>query len=266
MYESVLRDGINKTVRHKNFPSHKHYKDEMYVCFGGSATDIVDEKNKAVMPGDVYVHKKGIIHRQTDIEDFYCVVFQFDMEELKKRAEETSLSESVNFEILFVSKGDLFLDANTLRYAEAISDIIKNETDEYVRDEMFLSLLNIILRKCKKRGLCKSSPIHADIEEIVRYVEHNYDKNITLETLSRKSNYSTRHFTRLFRETVGMSPMEYLNEVRIKNACHLLTVSNMSVTEIGRLCGFEDNNLFSRRFKELKNLSPTSYRKLNTIK
>lgn len=263
MYKSILQGGVNKTVRHRDFPPHKHYTDEVYVCLGGSATDITEEENKAVLPGDVYVHKRGVTHRQTDVVDFYCTVFQFDREELIKRSKELNL----NFSNLF-SEGNkcLFIDANTVRYIEIISDIIKSEEDIEVRDMMFLNLLNIISKKSKVRAEEEGSETREEIEEIIRYIEHNYDKSITLDTLARHSNYSKRHFTRLFREVSGLSPMDYLNKVRIKNASDLLVRSDMSIIEISRLCGFEDNNLFSRRFKAFFNLTPSQYRKLNRVK
>ena len=56
--------------------------------------------------------------------------------------------------------------------------------------------------------------------------------------------------------------MEYLNRVRIKNASDLLVRSDMSIIEIAMLCGFEDNNLFSRRFKAVVKVSPSEYRRL----
>lgn len=263
MYKSILQGGVNKTVRHRDFPAHKHYADEIYVCLGGSATDITEEEEKAVLPGDVYVHRRGVIHRQTDISDFYCCVFQFDREELIKRSKELNLA----FSVLFSDeeKG-LFVDANTVRYIEIISDIMKSEEDIEVMDMMFLNLLNIISKKSKVRAEEDGCEIREDIEEIIRYIEHNYDKTITLDTLARLSHYSKRHFTRLFREICGMSPMDYLNKVRIKNASDLLVRSDMNIIEISRLCGFEDNNLFSRRFKSIYKVSPTQYRRLNRIK
>lgn len=260
MYKSILQGGINKTVRHRSFPSHKHYTDELYVCFSGSATDITEKEKRVVLTGDIYVREKGVIHKQTDVSEFYCAVFQFDREVLLSRM---PLSESFN--MLLSGEGQLFIDSNTVRYVETLSDIMKNESDIEVSDMMFLNLLDIVLRKSKPRTEKDNGALREDIEEIVRYIEHNYDKPITLSSLARRSNYSVRHFTRLFREAYNKSPMEYLNDVRIKNASDLLVRSDMSIIEISRLCGFEDNNLFSRRFKQSLNISPSKYRQINRI-
>lgn len=258
MYNSILQGDINKNVRHRNFPSHKHYTDELYVCFSGSATDITEKEKRSVSAGDVYIREKGITHRQTDVSEFYCAVFQFDRDVLLSRI---PFNDSLN--MLFSEKSHLFIDANTVRYVEIIADIMKNESDIEVSDMMFLSLLDIIFKKSKPRTEKDSYALREDVEEIVRYIEHNYDKAITLSSLARRSNYSVRHFTRLFREAYNKSPMEYLNDVRIKNASDLLVRSDMSIIEISRLCGFEDNNLFSRRFKQSLNISPSKYRQLN---
>lgn len=268
MYKSILIGGVNKTVRHRDFPSHKHFEDEIYLCLGGNATDITAKREKAVVAGNVYVHQKGITHRQTDVVDFYCCVFQFDRDELFRRAKETGLWESDEFSALFDDdNGDgIYLTANTVRYAEVISDIIKDENDARVRDLMFLNLLTVICMKSETRDSESSSASRDEVEEIIRYIEHNYDKPLSLDSLAMLSHYSRRHFTRLFRQVCGMSPMDYLNKVRIKNASDLLVRSDMNIIEISRLCGFEDNNLFSRRFKAVNQISPTKYRRLNKVK
>ena len=267
MYKSILQGGVNKTVRHRDFPNHKHYTDELYICLGGSATDITTQKERAVVAGDIFVHKSGVNHKQTNVVDFYCSIFQFNEEELLKRSKEMGLFNKEPFCSLFLEGEDgLFIDANTVRFAEIISDIIKSEDDKEIRDIMFLNLLAVISSKSKVRDNKEEFSVREDIENIIRYIEHNYDKSITLDTLARHSNYSKRHFTRLFREVSGLSPMDYLNKVRIKNASDLLVRSDMSIIEISRLCGFEDNNLFSRRFKAFFNLTPSQYRKLNRVK
>ena len=266
MYKSILYGGVNITVRHKDFPSHKHYQDEIYLCLGGSATDTTEGRVKKAVAGDVYVRRKGVTHRQTDIVDFYCCVFQFDRDELLKRAGETGLSDRGEFHALFESDDGIFIGADAVRYVEIISDIIKSEDDLAVRDTMFLNLLTVIFSKSAPRETQDVGSTRKDMEKVVRYIEHNYDKAINLAALAELSHYSRRHFTRLFRELCGASPMEYLNSVRIKNASDLLVRSDMNIIEISRLCGFEDNNLFSRRFKAYYGTSPSQYRWLNRVK
>jgi len=156
---------------------------------------------------------------------------------------------------------EFFVDTNTVRYAEVISDVIKSEQDPVVRDIMFMNLLFVICSKLNVKTGERNPDAWENVGEIVRYIENNYDKPLTLETLASLSHYSRRHFTRLFREVCGVSPMEYLNKIRIKNASDLLVKSDMSIKQISRLCGFEDNNLFSRRFKEAYKISPSDYRR-----
>ena len=199
MYKSILKGGINKTVRHRDFPLHKHIEDELYICFDGSATDISEGKAKKVSSGDVYIHKKGITHRQCDIKDFFCCVFQLDKEELLLRSKEMGLIDLSLFEDGFS------VDTKAVKYAEIISDILKEEKDLRIRDNMFLSLLTVI---CSRKKKAKLEP-HENIEEVIRYIEHNYDKPLNLDALAQHSRYSRRHFTRLFKEVCGISPMEY---------------------------------------------------------
>ena len=95
---------------------------------------------------------------------------------------------------------------------------------------------------------------------ILAYINANYNKQISLDELANKSGYSKSRFSHIFSETVGSSPIKYQNDIRLKNACEMLTSSNLSIAEISRICGFSDPLYFSRIFKRKHNTSPTHYR------
>ena len=266
----LLYGNVNKAVRRGEFPLHHHSMAELYVCLGGSATDEVDGTENTVLPGDVYVHPKDVMHKQRNMTDFRCCVFQFDMERLKKRADLLELSKNPGFITLFDedikekrSKANMFVDANTIRFVEQTADIMKSEENSDILDILFVSLVSVICSKCRRRVGGDKSNINGNISAVASYIEKNYGENITLQILSEMSHYSRRHFTRLFCEAYGESPMEYLDRVRIKNACDLLIMTRYSIIQISEMCGFEDNNLFSRHFRVRIGVSPSAYRKQN---
>jgi AraC-like DNA-binding protein len=98
-------------------------------------------------------------------------------------------------------------------------------------------------------------------DSTLKYIDANFDQKIKISTLAEEVNLSECHFCRLFRQTIGKSPIEYLNMLRIQKAIGLLRETTLNITEIAFACGFSDANYFSRIFKKRQNLSPVAMRK-----
>ncbi len=93
-----------------------------------------------------------------------------------------------------------------------------------------------------------------------RYLEaHMYDTDFSIEALCRETNISRSYFNRLFKEHLGMTPLAYINEMRINKAKILLKTGNYTNEEIAGLCGFMDVKYFYVVFKRLVGLTTRSY-------
>ena len=86
-------------------------------------------------------------------------------------------------------------------------------------------------------------------------------ETVTVSELAEACFLSQGRFSHLFKESIGVSPMRYITEQRIKRAGELLAETENSVSEIGALVGFDDQNYFSRMFRKYTGLSPLNYRK-----
>ncbi|MBO7292375.1 MAG: helix-turn-helix domain-containing protein [Clostridia bacterium] len=260
----LLVGNVNKALRRGSFPSHIHAEAELYLCLGGSATDRLDGVEKALLPGDVLVHTENGVHAQGDLADFRCCIFQFHLDRLFARAEELGVAAAPGFRLLFLERPSarLFVDAETVRLAEEIADAMTRESDPAVLDILFLSLATLLGTRCRRREEREAAPLRcAAVGEVVSYIESHFSEELTLDTLAARSHYSRRHMTRLFLRDVGMPPMEYLDAVRIDEACRLLVSSDLPISAVGERCGFPDNNLFSRHFRHRRGLSPREYRR-----
>jgi len=98
------------------------------------------------------------------------------------------------------------------------------------------------------------------IKRSVVYIRENFHKHITVSELSKRANLSESRFRVLFKEATGMSPIDYLTEFRIDQACRILTESDISIIRVSLLTGFEDPLYFSRVFKKRMGVSPKEYR------
>ncbi|WP_378956695.1 AraC family transcriptional regulator [Pelosinus sp. sgz500959] len=99
------------------------------------------------------------------------------------------------------------------------------------------------------------------LRTVLQYVDQHYNENITLNQLANLSNMSSQHFCRVFKNTTGKRPMDYINYLRINKAVTLLSTSDFNISEIAMAVGFDDSNYFSRLFKKYQNISPSAMRK-----
>ena len=105
-----------------------------------------------------------------------------------------------------------------------------------------------------------------EIEPAINLINENYrDPYLSNAMLAAACNISEVYFRRLFLKLVGISPKQYVIDVRIQKAKQLLAEGIMKISAISELSGFSNQYHFSRCFKEKTGLSPTEYRK-TTVK
>ena len=98
------------------------------------------------------------------------------------------------------------------------------------------------------------------LSEVYKYITTNYYNDISLDEISKIANISANSFCRLFKQRTNRHFIEYLNEVRISNACKYLQETNLNVSEIAFQCGYKTLSNFNKIFKKTTCLSPNEYR------
>lgn len=91
-------------------------------------------------------------------------------------------------------------------------------------------------------------------------MDRDWAESLVLDTVAAEAGYSRYHFVRLFRETYGETPGQYLSRRRIERAQELLRSANLTVTEICMLVGFTSLGTFCTRFKQQVGMTPTEFR------
>ncbi len=104
-----------------------------------------------------------------------------------------------------------------------------------------------------------------NMARIIKYIDENYFMDITLSSLSEKFMVSESYIARLFRNDLGTTSVQYINHLRIINACRMLLCSGKSVGEISEEVGFKDQYYFTRIFKSFLKMTPTQYRKSRIV-
>lgn len=98
-------------------------------------------------------------------------------------------------------------------------------------------------------------------DAIMRYVRDNASKRITLSDICSKFSYSQSFICKIFKKQTGQTLIEYVNRVKMAEACKLLEKTQMKVTEISATLGFSEMKYFVTLFKKIVGTTPTLYRK-----
>jgi len=127
-----------------------------------------------------------------------------------------------------------------------------------IRSQLVLLITHLARQYAEQRLACSSTAI--GIARAATYIEINYRENILLNDIVGAACMSRSSFMRAFRELYQMSPLKYLNEIRLRKAAFLLKCDTASITEIAFRVGFSDPNYFSRMFRRYYGKSPREYR------
>ncbi len=106
--------------------------------------------------------------------------------------------------------------------------------------------------------------VNARLEKIkpaITAIKKNFSEKYTLDDLAALCFISKFTLIKIFSQTMGASPIAYLNSIRLKNALYFLTETTYTIDEISQRIGFDNSFYFSRLFKKKYGVSPTEYRK-----
>ena len=144
------------------------------------------------------------------------------------------------------------------QYIEIISHLLKNPGMH--NDEKLVNIVtNLLIKVVELQEANHPMPY---VDKIKLYVKDNFQKAITLESVSKYVNLHPSYCSTIFKKSEGISVTEYINFLRINQAKELLDTSPYRIGEIGARCGIPDPYYFSRVFNKICGISPSEYRKI----
>lgn len=99
------------------------------------------------------------------------------------------------------------------------------------------------------------------VSAAIHYMKENIGKKLTLCEIAGHVGYSASHFSSLFNERTGYSPLNYFNQLKIRQACHLLDFTDMKINQVCFKIGIDDCYYFSRLFTKIMGIPPKEYKK-----
>lgn len=255
---------------------HFHNHLEIGYCYEGEGTMILGEEEVTFSDNQFTVIPRNFPHTTNSTPGTvsrweYLFV---DVEKLLYESAPAAMSEK---RIKYIIKG---IDSRAfLKSAEEspkiawmirqILDIMRDADELYLEEAegiLMALLVNIMrendtLTKERERNEEIGGKVTTAISTALDYITLHYMENIKIEDLSAVCHMSEAHFRRLFVSCMKVSPLEYINQVRIQTACEYLKKTDALISEIALKCGFSTLSTFNRNFKEIKGITPGEWRK-----
>ncbi len=146
---------------------------------------------------------------------------------------------------------------------EKMVDMILSSGDRFKNDPAFSEacmhlLLSIFIQE--QESIPQIAYPLRYVTETKRYIENNYDKSITIEDIAASLGISRAYLRNVFYEKEGISPQNFLMQVRLNRAKDLLARRDVSISETAFSVGYRDVSQFSRMFRKAVGRSPSEYR------
>lgn len=242
-----------RTFNHKKM--HYHNGFEIGVCLEGEGIFLV--KNK------VYPFRKG------------CVTFISSSQPHIAQSPNEFPSRwkylTIDWEKLFGQK-EIQVNRNVIWNEEMaqLVEIIYAEAERHDESSVAVitHLLNALILKflrCEGEAELDEAPaakvIDPKIYASIKYILNHYGERLSVKDLAAESNYSVNYFRKLFTEQTGVTPLNYITNIRLRMAAILLRSSDRTIVDVAEACGFNSLSSFNRCFRDQYGTTPAQWRK-----
>jgi len=262
------------------FKSPFHYHPELELVFvkESQGKRIIGDKLDTFTDGDMVFIGSNLPHVWLNDEIYYkefphlqakSIVVYFNKEVFSKNFYELQESSKINELFVRASRGMKITGNTQKKVAEKMEKLTRKK--DFERIIGLLEILNIIATSKEIEYITNEGYTGTLLQsktdrlsDVYKYITTNYHNDISLDEISKIANLSPTAFCRLFKQRSNRHFIEYLNEVRISNACKFLLETNLNVSEIAFQCGYKTLSNFNKIFKKTTNLSPKEYRQKTT--
>ncbi|MBU5444158.1 AraC family transcriptional regulator [Paenibacillus sp. MSJ-34] len=255
----------------ENYPVHWHTAAEIIMPLENRYTVIVNDTTYVLEPGDILILPPGELHEIVAPEDGKRIILQFDFSLLYHLKGFDSAFHLLRPSCLIAGKRHQELSRSLQQLLLDLKDeyfgnsLLKEPAAYALLIQFFVLIGRNVINGEARSHKTKGPKYHKNIDKFLKvcnYMNEHCTEDIQVEELAELAGFSKFHFTRLFKEFIGMSYYDYLNQHRIMHAERLLIDPNISVTEVAMRSGFGSLATFNRVFKAYKKCTPTQYKPL----
>lgn len=268
---ALLGDNWIRDYGHDETNLHFHNLMEIGYCRNGEGELILNEDTFTYQPAMVSIIPQNYPHitisKEGEGPSYWEYLFFDPVQFVSELYSDDVLYQS---EILQkISKKALFLNEwenrNLALMVKMVMEEMREKKNHYNRSVhgLMLSLMVEIIRANEMTG--EVSDVRrkngsTQISEALEFVRMEYAKPIKVEDLANVCHMSETHFRRVFEVSVNMSPMDYINLVRVQRACDIMKRTDDAMDVVAQKVGFTTTSTFNRNFKKFLNTSPYQWK------
>ena len=264
---ALLGDSWRRVYGHDVQHLHFHNLMEIGICHEGRGVLTLDKRECAYTGGMISVIPASFPHNtRSEGEDFWEYLFLAPAQLVRelypnsKKLQEEKLA-LLNRRALLLGEDEGAALAGAAR--EIIREMQRHEPyyRDVTRDLVKIFLLRL-LRLNEEPGTNELPEVAArpQILPALSYIEEHYRGDIRAEELAKQCGLSEPHFRRVFREYVNMPPIDYLNSVRVREACRMMDRRDCAMDLVASECGFSSVSSFTRNFKKVLGTTPYQWK------
>lgn len=255
-------------VPETNYHCHEDFIELSFVT-SGSVDYLIEGKEYTLKKGQVLISNPGIYHKELFNSNTNC-------RELHLGLTNVNIFNSCKKDFIDIGdKNVLTLSTykdEILKTCQDIVDEQKNhkQTSPFMLKSLVMKVLVLLHREINEEipnlnsqeFSFKSREKKVLVESITKYLNENYTEDISLYTLSKNMYLSPVYISKIFKELMGDSPINYLIQIRLIKAKNLLEDSKLSIKTIAKMVGYNDPYYFSKLYKKYYGISPNKARKI----
>lgn len=237
------------------FPAHWHEHIELHYVLNGQGEFYCNQKPYSVDEGCLFIINSNELHEgisRGNNLDALVIIFKID----------AFSKEVADINAIFQSmiKGDAYI-------RELMEDLYREELDKQFGYKLAMmgkiyELITYLLRNYVTENLSERENLRRTqslkrLNTVLQYIQDNYKETIAISQLADLIHLSEYRFCHLFKESIGKSPLNYINEVRLRMAHRLLEHKDMTISEVATEVGFQDYNNFGRLFRKYYGYPPS---------
>ena len=240
------------------YPAHLHYHIEMGLVFDGKTELRVDSRSYCLERGDLFITFPNQVHEYKTLEKEHRILFIFNPDILPQLSKQF-LTTLPCTNVIKNAMNDAEINALMNKIADIHGSDISNK--ELIIQGYLMALFGHIFNRIEIYDSQSQNLQDAKILGLIlKYCSQNYDQPLTLSVLERELHVSKFYISHTLSSKLNIGFNDYINSLRISQACKYLMDSDRSVTEISELVGFNTLRTFNRAFIKNLGVTPTQYR------
>jgi AraC-like DNA-binding protein len=256
-------------------PNRHKFFEMVYVKKGGGEFEISGEV-VSIGSNDILIIKPDELHKLTVKSRTGCefIVLSFKFKNMESKGfSKISLDNFLDFvkgnssgpyfKLKVSQKNEIIIVLNKILTEMENKDIGSDFLNRLYVLELFVLISRVLKSEWENSIKTESGKLKELIDASVNYINQNFDRELSVTDISKFIFLSPSYFTKVFKEHMGISPHNYLLEIRIERAKEMIVNTENKICDIALNVGFSNQQRFNEMFKKKVGMAPLKYKKIN---